>query len=234
MCGAGEYEGGLYIQEGADATSRLMVDRSFEVGDVLLHRFDVMHGVEVAAGSRYSLVLWLSDCAESAHARVTPWLRGAADSGNAYAQFLYAEACKTGSYGVEQDLSRAVQYGLRAARQGHALSQHQLGFMYQAGRGVERSDERCRELWLSAAEAGLASAQLDVAKCLAYGFAPFKPEYVELLGLSSRHEAQRWFERAVRQGHVEAAEELRNWRRQLEIDDPLATVSRLGGRGPPN
>eukprot|EP00962_Isochrysis_galbana_P032545 scaffold10714_cov157-Isochrysis_galbana.AAC.1 len=51
-----------------------------------------MHGVEVTAGSRYSLVLWLSDCAESVRAGATPWLKVEADRGDVYAQFLYAEA----------------------------------------------------------------------------------------------------------------------------------------------
>lgn len=41
----GEYGGGLYVQEGADASSRLGVDGCFDKGDVLLHRYDVMHGV---------------------------------------------------------------------------------------------------------------------------------------------------------------------------------------------
>jgi hypothetical protein len=53
-----------------------------------------MHGVEVTAGSRYSLVLWLSDCAESVRARAAPWLRVEAHHGDVYAQFLYAEACR--------------------------------------------------------------------------------------------------------------------------------------------
>ena len=93
------------------------MDASFEKGDALVHRFDVMHGVEVSSGNRYSLVLWLSDCAESVDAAATPWLLGAADAGSAYAQFLYAEACKTGRHGWAEDLPQAVEYQARAAAQ---------------------------------------------------------------------------------------------------------------------
>lgn len=48
----GSYEGGLYIQSGASSSARLEVDckqfGSFEKGDVVIHQFDVMHGVEVS------------------------------------------------------------------------------------------------------------------------------------------------------------------------------------------
>ena len=76
----GEYGGGLFVQSGADAASRLLVDSSFERGDALVHSFDVMHGVEVTSGSRYSLVLWLADCAASVRTASAPWLAGAAQT----------------------------------------------------------------------------------------------------------------------------------------------------------
>ena len=197
---AGQYEGGLYIQEGAGANSRIDVDASFSKGDALIHRFDVMHGVEVTSGSRYSLVLWLSDCQESVEKAATPWLEGAADSGNAYAQFLYAECCKVGRYGIAKDLTKAVDYGHRAANQGHALSQHNLGYLYRSGTGVPQSHERCFDLWMQAAEGGLAAAQYDVAICFAYCN----------LGVAfDESKAMYWYEQAARQGHADAAMELR-------------------------
>lgn len=156
--------------------------------------------MEVSAGDRFSLVLWLSDCEESVAAGSTPWLRGEADAGSAYAQFLYSEACAAGRYGVAADVGRAVEYASRAARQGHALSQFALGFRFKSGSGVERSDERCLELWQAAAEAGLPAAQYNMGACHANG----------RLGLrASDAEARRWYEAAARQGHAEAADVLR-------------------------
>ena len=158
-----------------------------------------MHGVEASGGSRYSLVLWLSDCEESVQRRAAPWLKGAADAGSAYAQFLYGEFCKAGSYGVDKDTVTGVEYQQRAAEQGHALSQHQLGTLYWGGRascGIEQSNEKCLAHWTAAAWAGLASAQVSLAMCYASGY----------LGLArDDNEARRWFERAARQGHAEAA-----------------------------
>ena len=113
--GRGEYSGGLYVQPGADATTRVLVDASFDKGDALMHRFDVMHGVEVTGGDRYSLVLWLSQRGVAPEA--TPWLQAAARAGNVYAQFLYAEARKAGIWGWEADLCEAADFQGRAARQ---------------------------------------------------------------------------------------------------------------------
>ena len=93
------------------------------------------------------------------------------------------------------------------ARQGHALSQHQLGFMHKSGSGVVKSDARCRELWTAAAEAGHAGAQANLARQYARGG----------LGLEmDLSEALRWYEKAARQGDAEAAAELRHYLRLQE------------------
>ena len=46
--GLSEYVGGLYVQGGASRASRRLV-RFGSPGDVLVHQFDLMHGVEVSA-----------------------------------------------------------------------------------------------------------------------------------------------------------------------------------------
>ena len=200
----GEYGGGLYVQEGADAASRLLVDSSFERGDALMHRYDVMHGVEVTSGSRYSLVLWLGDCAASVRTGSAPWLAGAASAGSAYAQFLLAEALKAGRHGYGQNAAGAAELQQRAAAQGHALSQHQLGMLFLTGNGVPKDGARCGQLWRAAAEAGLAAAQASMGMCHVDG----------RLGCHVDEEAAvGWYERAARQGHAEAADLLRAWRK---------------------
>lgn len=202
----GEYEGGLYIQAGADAASRRLVDRDLASGDALLHSFDVMHGVEVSAGDRFSLVLWLSDSSASVQAQAAPWLLAAADAGRPHAQFLYAEACRAGRYGIEPNAARALAYGQAAARQGHALAQHQLGWEYwRRGKGGGQDAVHCRELWCAAAEAGLAAAQVDLANCYANGWLGCG------CGEEAREEARRWYGRAARQGHREAAAMVREF-----------------------
>lgn len=50
--------GALYVQAAAGIESRRLV--GLQRGEVLLHQWDVMHGVHVTRGERYSLVLWCS------------------------------------------------------------------------------------------------------------------------------------------------------------------------------
>jgi hypothetical protein len=51
----------------------------------------------------------------------------------------------------------------KAAEQGHAQAQFALGFCYQRGEGVARSDRHTFEWWRKAAEQGLAPAQVNLA-----------------------------------------------------------------------
>ena len=44
-------------------------------GELLLHRWDVMHGVHVTAGERYSLVVWCAESEAALAAGDYPWVR---------------------------------------------------------------------------------------------------------------------------------------------------------------
>ena len=63
---------------------------------MLVHQFDLMHGVEVGGGTRYAIALWFSDSPASRAAGRAPWVRAAAEAGNADAQFLMATFCAQG------------------------------------------------------------------------------------------------------------------------------------------
>lgn len=172
----------------------------------------------MTSGDRYSLILWLSDCKHSVQARVAPWLQPVAEEGNLYAQFLYGEACKAGRYGVARDVARGAEYLERAAAHGHALSQYQLGMMHWTGQGVEQSDRKTGEYLRASAEAGLAVAQVALANTYKYWRKPGEPGR-GAMQLSTDAEAKRWYERAARQGHAEAAMVLRTWDEELELSD---------------
>ena len=64
---------------------------------------------------------------------------------------------------VEQSDVKAAEWFLKAAEQGLARAQYNLGVMYANGTGVEQSYEKAREWLQKAAKQGLASAkeQLD-------------------------------------------------------------------------
>ena len=65
--------------------------------------------------------------------------------------------------GIKRSYEKAAEWYLKAAEQGLARAQYNLGLMYKFGTGVEQSYEKAREWYQKAAEQGLADAkeQLD-------------------------------------------------------------------------
>ena len=60
--------------------------------------------------------------------------------------------------GVEQSYEKAAEWFLKAAEQGFADAQCNLGDMYDNGTGVEESDEKAREGYQKAADQGFVDA----------------------------------------------------------------------------
>ena len=97
-------------------------------------------------------------------------------------------------YGTAVDDLEAVKWVLKAAEQGFARAQYDLGLMYQFGRGVERSNEKAVEWYLKAAEQGYADAQglLGVM-------------YENGIGVEQSYEkAAGWYLKAAEQGYADA------------------------------
>ena len=68
-------------------------------------------------------------------------------------------------YGVEKNYSEAVKWYRKAAEQGDADAQFNLGACYFLGNGVEKNDSEAVKWWRRAAEQGNAKAQ-EVLRCL--------------------------------------------------------------------
>jgi len=66
--------------------------------------------------------------------------------------------------GVPQSDTEAVKWTRKAAEQGDALGQNNLGVMYSAGRGVPQSDTEAVRWYRQAAEQGHAAAQDELRK----------------------------------------------------------------------
>jgi uncharacterized protein len=102
--------------------------------------------------------------------------------------------------GVERDPSKAVKWLRKAAEQGSARAQCQLGLNYASGIGV-KPDKFEGARWLRrAADQGLAEAQFDLGLCYAKG------EGVERSAVA----AAEWYRKAADQGLPEAQAELGN------------------------
>ena len=82
----------------------------------------------------------------------------------------------------------------RAAEQGDAVAQNELGRMYDRGTGVEKDYKKAKELYEKAAEQGLADAQFNLGKI--YAFKKGVPQDFVT--------ARQWWEKAAAQGYVKA------------------------------
>ena len=67
--------------------------------------------------------------------------------------------------GVKQDYVAAAQWYRKAAEQGNAPAQSNLGIMYENGRGVEKDPAQAVEWYRKAAEQGFASRKTSWDTC---------------------------------------------------------------------
>lgn len=196
LCDPCEYEGGLYIQPEAHASSR----KFFRIapGDLVVHSFDLQHGVFVWKGIRYSMVFWVKDSPESVAQNSSPWYDALAEQGDADALFNVAQDHELGTCGRDLDLQRAMALYRRSAETGHHFAQYRLGkLLYTVHREDPVPDGRAQAAeWMrSAAEMGFALGQKDYALAFAGG------QGVE----EDPQQAARWMLSAAEQLDLDAA-----------------------------
>lgn len=122
----------------------------------------------------------------------------AAEWGDADAQFKLASKYQHGQGGIPQSLAKAVAWYCKAAEQGHAGAQYNLGLLYRNGKGVEQSFEQAAKWLRRAAEQGYAGAQYEL------GVLYQKGRGVE----QSEQQMLYWYRQAAEQGHVNAKKQL--------------------------
>jgi TPR repeat protein len=97
----------------------------------------------------------------------------------------------TNGRGVKQDFVEAARWYRKAADQGHAGAQCNLGFAFYQGQGVKQDFVEAARLYRKAADQGFANAQNNLG--VAYGNGQgAKLDFGEAL---------RWFRKAAAQGH---------------------------------
>ncbi len=121
-----------------------------------------------------------------------------ANDGNADAQFWvgFKFACE----GTSGSFSTAGQWYKKAAEQGHALAQFNLGVMYSRGQGFARNREMS-SFWITkAAERGDCGAQY----MLGMNRNRLSLDENPAVALESRIEAYKWLQLAAAQGYAES------------------------------
>ncbi len=103
-----------------------------------------------------------------------------------------------GQNGYSIDYDKAVGYFRKAAEQGHAGAQYNLGVCYKSGRGVTQDYNEAVRWYRKAAEQGQAGAQCNLGVCYRNG-----------QGVTQDYnEAVRWYRKAAEQGQADAQNNL--------------------------
>ena len=99
-----------------------------------------------------------------------------------------------------KEYEKAVPLFQKAAEQGHAPAQNNLGYCYQYGEGVTQNKEEAVKWYRLAAEQGNAPAQYNLGWCYQYGKGVRK----------NKTEARKWYQKAADQGYQLAIDALKN------------------------
>lgn len=105
-------------------------------------------------------------------------VRRAAERGNAYASYEYAQRLMVGRGSIERDPYAAFAECEYAAKRGVVGAQNMLGFCYAQGVGVVANGKKALEAFTQAARRGSVVAQYNLAICCeqGIGMAAPKPE----------------------------------------------------------
>lgn len=148
-----EFEGGFFVTTGTGLNSFIPLQR----GDTVIHQSDLLHGVHVQSGNRWSWAMWFQDSrdcssepadwwreeAEKGDAVAqtlrgmrarTPdesrrWLSAAARAGFPRAQLHFARAWEDGTAGPQKDLQEAARWYGRAREAGELEATYYLGLL---------------------------------------------------------------------------------------------------------
>lgn len=114
--------------------------------------------------------------------------------GDKNAQFRMGYNYQYGLNNYEQNDNEAVQWYVRAAKQGHAEANNMLGYYYFQLKNYNKA----RDMFLEAAQAGSVNAQYNIGNMLVH----------KEFGVESPKEGVRWLLKAAEAGNVDAQYEL--------------------------
>ena len=194
-------KGGLYLQSGCAPASRRSVPFD-TAGDAVLHRFDVMHGVHVTQGVRYSLVVWFAETKAALETGTVPWVATASRT-STHAAYLHGTNAKHGQFGVPEDKDGALAEYQWAAERGHAISQYALAMWWLRKRdtvdeaSVEATNAQVVRWLERAARHGLLEAHHELGTAYKQGY----------FGLQRDHgKAREQYQCAADQGYLQSME----------------------------
>jgi hypothetical protein len=121
-----EYEGGLFLAAGSPSRRYVL---PLSRGDAVVHKPDLLHGVQVEEGERWSWVLWYrdsSDCKD--HSR--EWFEKCANEGDPICQGYYASSAASATSSREEKYAKMQLWHMKAAYGGFPSSMLKLARAY--------------------------------------------------------------------------------------------------------
>lgn len=129
-----EFDGGFYVTTGTGLQSFIPLQR----GDTVVHQGDLLHGVHVRSGDRWSWAMWFQDTADCS-SDPADWWKEKARHGNPVAQTLSAMRSQTHE--------EALSWVRAAAKTGFPRAMLYRGKSYEEGWKGERRDLQQAALW---------------------------------------------------------------------------------------
>ncbi len=123
------------------------------------------------AENQQTALRWLNLAAGQGHKMAKQVLSGLSNgdesnaSSNAQAAFDTGFNFLKGRGGVDRDYKQAAEWFSKAAEQGHADAQYNLGELYNKGRGVKKNKKTAQKWYKAAAEQGHVKAKYRARNC---------------------------------------------------------------------
>lgn len=185
-----DFAGGLFVTTGRDKTFIPL-----EIGDAVMHQSNLLHGVQVKSGSRWSWIVWYKDTPDCSPTSQTTWHIEKAKAGDPVSQFLHFRTLQASGERIDPE---AVTWLKRSSSLGFSRASNLLGHMMKHGApGVKADPAAARELFEKSAEARNPDGE--------YNFG------LELIASGSDQEVRRaveYFQRAAAADHVPSMENL--------------------------
>ena len=159
-----DYVGGLYVRSGGSSERHFV---PLFPGQAVVHSSDVLRGVDVMKGQRWSFIMWLANDEKCDPRHSSHWHIKEAEQGNPMAMFLHAKRVPLFSSISSSSQEVGSMMMKRAAESGFGRAQNEFAMWHREGtNGVEKNVEEAKRWFESAILLGEEDAALNLGQLL--------------------------------------------------------------------
>jgi TPR repeat protein len=137
------------------------------------------------------------------------------ESGSLYGYHKIGNMYFTGEsdLNIKSDKTLAIQYLQKAANEGFAMSEYNIGYCYYMGQGLEKDRSKAMDWFEKSSNHGYAVAQFKLGQCLFNGTGV----------IEDKHKGEKWITKAAEYGHPDAILSLELLKEEVKVD-PLPSL----------